>query len=743
MKKVLSLFLAISLLCTAFSFTGYATMRKNIVSIMKDDFSIQNTAYKTEGLERVDAVFNPETDNENNIITTVEDGPWYAWMLNFSMEYNGYKELPYNMVCSAPNADGSLIYKGDFGGKIFSAVVIYTEELVDKLAGGDWFDWKVYYHEMPVKMYAGETEDSMEELEINYFKTAAWYPENYLEYIVDEIPENTHFLKVVIPGASEEDYKHMKLACVSVTDDKDLYTDAYVNAELPFTADDACEVRLQKFFVNGVQTTELDNGSIYGKTVIHSCRSASIDATMFVSLYKNNEMVEVKSDHEIIAGYQNVVFSNETDLLTIPEGEDPSEYSVKMWVLTDIGSIDSSVSIGDTAQIIPEDTGDKKLAEGFIHVLTPAYTSEISGDTTIKFYIPELAGQKVSLSCWKQNDTPMGEDFVVDIPVDSEGYGTYLFEADKFPHGPLQIRLYGEEYDEFEEEYIVRATTQLQVYNIGGVSFQEGLGEYADSILPDVAKNLKLKFADDYTDGNLSMARMDSTKTYGTHKYGLGDWSGVFFRDFEDENLNAFSQFDTYLRIRADENKNSSGVYGTIHQDGKGILVMPPAYLELRMVAPYEKGTWPAIWTMTLNRHYNPIDEADLIEAYGFDDYVDWAYKGFVASIHEWNREPTNPSWNDGKRNFTCNMNKVGDGTSWFVKPHTYGYYLGLTDTIYFIDGEEIWRHPTWDTSKTDPTYFMANLAIGGASGWPMDLSRYDGYADMYIDYMRIFEGEK
>ena len=37
----------------------------------------------------------------------------------------------------------------------------------------------------------------------------------------------------------------------------------------------------------------------------------------------------------------------------------------------------------------------------------------------------------------------------------------------------------------------------------------------------------------------------------------------------------------------------------------------------------------------------------------------------------------------------------------------------------------------------------MANLAIGGISGWPMDLSRYDGYADMYIDYMRIFEGEK
>jgi hypothetical protein len=33
----------------------------------------------------------------------------------------------------------------------------------------------------------------------------------------------------------------------------------------------------------------------------------------------------------------------------------------------------------------------------------------------------------------------------------------------------------------------------------------------------------------------------------------------------------------------------------------------------------------------------------------------------------------------------------------------------------------------------------MINLAIGG--GWPVDLSRYDGRVDMYVDYVRVYSG--
>ena len=732
MKKFILFIVTAAILCSVTVFARTITP-----TALKDDFRLEDTPYKVENLNCIESDYDTLADNKK---ITTWDGRWDVWMLSSSMNMNGYNYLEYNMVCSEPGKDGSLTYKGDFGGLIFSAVAMYSENLVNKLGGGDWFEWKPLYQNMPIKMYAGETEDTMTELEVNYFKTAAWYPESYLEYIVEELPENTSFVKVVIPGASEEDYKDIKLACVTVTDDNGLYKDAYVNPFIDFNADDACEVRLQKFFVNGIQTTQLDCGSIYGKTVINNCRSSSINATMFVCLYKNGEIVDIKSDNMTIAGYQNVLFSTESSPLLIPEGENPAEYSVKMWVLTDIGSIDSAVSIGDTEQVIPANINVKKYSEDFIHVLSPEYTNEISGDTVIKVYAPAFAGMNITLSCWKQNDTPKGEDFTAEITIDPQGFGQYVFHADEFPHGPLQLRLYGEDYDEWDEEYNARQMTNLQVYNIGGTPFQEGLGEYADSLVPDVAKGLKVVFEDDFTDGNLSIARWDSTKTYGSHKVGFGDYSGVYFRDFEDENLNSFSQFDTYMRIRADENKDSAGIISTLHQDGNGIAVLPPAYFECRMVAPYEKGTWPAIWFMTYNNEGKPVDEIDLLEAYGFDDYTEWAYKGFTTSIHEWGREqPTDPEWNAGQRGFTCDMNKIGDGTSWFVKPHTYGYYLGEEESAYFIDGEEIWRHPTWPASQQDPTYMMFNLAIGGSSGWPRDLSRYNGFADMYVDYIRIF----
>ena len=37
--------------------------------------------------------------------------------------------------------------------------------------------------------------------------------------------------------------------------------------------------------------------------------------------------------------------------------------------------------------------------------------------------------------------------------------------------------------------------------------------------------------------------------------------------------------------------------------------------------------------------------------------------------------------------------------------------------------------------------YFLINLATGG--GWPVDLSRYNGIADMYVDYVRVYSGNQ
>ena len=35
---------------------------------------------------------------------------------------------------------------------------------------------------------------------------------------------------------------------------------------------------------------------------------------------------------------------------------------------------------------------------------------------------------------------------------------------------------------------------------------------------------------------------------------------------------------------------------------------------------------------------------------------------------------------------------------------------------------------------------FLINYAIGGASGWQIDLERYGNRSNMYVDYVRVFD---
>jgi hypothetical protein len=71
---------------------------------------------------------------------------------------------------------------------------------------------------------------------------------------------------------------------------------------------------------------------------------------------------------------------------------------------------------------------------------------------------------------------------------------------------------------------------------------------------------------------------------------------------------------------------------------------------------------------------------------------------------------------------------------------HTHGCKVTETNTIYYCDNIEVGRHEMFPLSKRQPLSFMVNLATGG--GWPVDLSRYSGPADMYIDYVRVYKHE-
>ncbi|MFR1235013.1 MAG: hypothetical protein ACLSC9_01580 [Barnesiella sp.] len=365
-----------------------------------------------------------------------------------------------------------------------------------------------------------------------------------------------------------------------------------------------------------------------------------------------------------------------------------------------------------------------------IKVVSPRYCSEIQGNTKIDILAPNFG--QVMVHCWKQG-TGLGTNSVVGtVKLDDKGTGSFVFPANEYPHGPITLRISGSSASNTDNCY-------LQLYNKSGVSWKEGL-----PATPSPAQGMTLVYADDF-DSALSIGGDGSNATYYDHKPPRGeeDFSSIPFVDFN-SSKNPFSQIDSYLRIRIDANKNSTGLISSIFSDKTGFSTMMPCYFECRFIGPNAPGTWPAFWLMSvkddINNYHEPNDELDIIEAYGGEG-KDSPNSGPLYSIaaHAWNQPGAPQQICDAfhASYFPTDMNKYGIPSTWYESPHIYGCKITETETIYYCDNIEVARHETLPISKTKPLYFMINLATGG--GWPVDLSRYDNVADMYVDYVRVY----
>ena len=259
---------------------------------------------------------------------------------------------------------------------------------------------------------------------------------------------------------------------------------------------------------------------------------------------------------------------------------------------------------------------------------------------------------------------------------------------------------------------------------------------------------MKLVFADDFS-GPLSISSTDAKATYYDHKppHGYQDFSVHVFSG-RDSPKNPFVQIDSYLRIRASDKTQSSGLISSIKNDGSGIKVSLPCYFECRFIGPNAIGTWPGFWLMTdFMTDYQklgdktPCDELDVIEAYGGEGpRAPNAFDAYMISPHCWNQGERGKAIEkkayDGMHN-PIRMKKVGIPSTWFETFHVFGCRVTESDTTYYCDNIEVGRHATLPVCKERPLFFMVNLATGG--GWPVDLGRYDGDADMYIDYVRVY----
>ncbi len=384
----------------------------------------------------------------------------------------------------------------------------------------------------------------------------------------------------------------------------------------------------------------------------------------------------------------------------------------------------------------PASNKNTKAVTGRIAVLSPAYCSDVRGDTPV--VVAALGYDSVTVKCWKQGVSWGADSTVASVTLNANGGGSFVFPANAYPHGPLTLRIIGVNGAQHDNCY-------LQLYNRGGVSWNEGMPNSA----PPGAKGMALVFADDFNKP-LSISSTDLRATYYDHKPpdGHQDFSTLTFRGRNDA-ANPFTQIDSYLRIRANEKTRSAGLISSLKNDASGFKVSLPCYFECRLLGPNAIGTWPAFWLMTdymtdykAQGDKTPCDELDIIEAYGGEGpHEPNADDTYMITPHCWNQGEAGKAIETkafADLHNPCRMRKFHLPSTWFETFHTYGCKVTASDTIYYCDNIEVGRHETLPVCKTRPLFFMINLATGG--GWPVDLSRYDGLADMYVDYVRVYK---
>ncbi len=381
-----------------------------------------------------------------------------------------------------------------------------------------------------------------------------------------------------------------------------------------------------------------------------------------------------------------------------------------------------------------------------VSVSSPPYCSDVSGKTTISIVAPGMT--QVEVKCWKQGDGFGSDSTIGSVDLDPDGKGTIDFPADDYPHGPITVRLYGT-----NPATKAHDNCYLQLYNKGGVSWNEGIPKQD----PPGAAGMTLLFADDFK-GPMSISSADPKATYYDHKppNGSQDFSSIPFTGSEAAN-SPFHQEDGYLRIRASAKAHSAGLISSLKNDATGVAAAVPSYFECRFIAPCADGTWPAFWLLTdymtdrvAGKGDVPCDELDIIEAVGGEGPSHPNGDGdpknsdlYQLTPHRWGQGDAGNKEADAAyhaMNNPIKMSRYGVPSNWFNTFHIYGCRITDTDTTYYLDNIEIGHHKTFPISAKTPAFFLVNLATGG--GWPVDLSRYDGTVDMYVDYIRVYTGD-
>ncbi|MDQ7911219.1 glycoside hydrolase family 16 protein [Phytohabitans sp. ZYX-F-186] len=374
-----------------------------------------------------------------------------------------------------------------------------------------------------------------------------------------------------------------------------------------------------------------------------------------------------------------------------------------------------------------------------ICVVSPAYGSTVTGNTVITIYAPGM--QNLACRAWHQpdanNSSPNGYDswFAILPPDPVTGLTQCTFPASQYPHGPTNLQVSAWDSPAGNPNYTKEDHVYWSLYNDVGVSWNEGV-----PAAPPQAAGMSVAYLEDFS-GPLSTSRTGAGATYAST--GPYDPTGAEFGDAifaeQSSSENPFAILENeYLRIRGHKAAPGfpdpkgwgrtyvGGMLSSLRTDGTGFATTY-GYFEARIKAPGGYGPWPAFWVIGKNRVTEglvPSAELDAVELHAQSTNM----KRSSRAVHCWRCNP------DFHQSHVLTSYGFGDsGNAW----HLYGVKVTSTDVIYYLDNVEVWRMPTPAPAHGD-MFFMVDLAMG--SGFPIDLSYQDNKADMYVDYVRVFD---
>lgn len=429
-----------------------------------------------------------------------------------------------------------------------------------------------------------------------------------------------------------------------------------------------------------------------------------------------------------------------------------------------VSGFDSEEAGTKTITITHEDytaSFDVKVHGKLIMVTSPSYYSDIHDDEiTVEFNAPGLTHAEVkSLHAPDGvNNNPYGymKTVASGISLDANDYGkgTFTFDAADFPNGPIAIHIKAwNDSGDSDDCY-------LQLVNYNGTDWDGGPSNTIGTI-PEAIEDMEmdLVFIDEFTEMPTITYTGNGTDKYAAAKPDPRGWpeysSSKFapphysYRDVVEDYSPFAITGSQYMRLETKDwgtviepnwgQTYTTGFLASMGQDGTGFVTQPGAaqYFETRVFLPPNPGLWPAFWTLS---PYDPdgrpgYDETDIFEAY-MGGNVNW----FSQGHHTWGDDYGGVHGGGAP----VDTKDFGAGVNLNEGWHTFGA-LVTEDATYFyfddkyIEGSEV---PTEDRTWTVGNYFMVNSAFRDtdADKFPGGFQRYGNTAEMYVDWVRVFQ---